>query len=43
MKRIGHLINEVADLDNLKLAYTKACKAKPLSPDRLAFRSDLDR
>ena len=42
MIRSGNLIEAVADLDNLKLAYTKACRAKPLSRDRLEFRSGLD-
>ena len=42
MRRSGNLIEAVAELDNLKLAYTKACKAKPLSRDSLEFRCNLD-
>lgn len=42
MKRYGNLIGRIVDPDNLKLAYVKACRAKPLSRDRLAFRSRLD-
>jgi RNA-directed DNA polymerase len=42
MKRAGNLIEEVADLDNLKLAYVKACRAKPLTKDRLEFRDGLE-
>ncbi len=42
MIRSGNLIEAVADLGNLKLAYTKAYRAKPLSRDSLAFRCNLD-
>jgi retron-type reverse transcriptase len=42
MRRSGNLIEAVAELDNLKLAYTKACRAKPLSRDSLEFRCNLD-
>jgi hypothetical protein len=38
----GHLIEAVADLDNLKLAYVKSCRAKPLTHDRLGFHRNVE-
>jgi hypothetical protein len=42
VKPVGHLIEAIADLDNLKLAFVKSCRAKPLTLDRLDFRGDVE-
>jgi hypothetical protein len=41
MKRIGHLIERIADIDNLRLAFWKACKGKNGKPDVEAYRANL--
>ena len=42
MQPAGHLIESIVDLDNLKLAYVKSCRAKPLTLDRLNFLRDVE-
>ena len=42
MKRVGNLIERIADADNLRLAFWKASKGKRAKADVLAFRADLD-
>jgi retron-type reverse transcriptase len=42
MKRADHLIERIADGDNLRLAFWKASKGKRARADVLAFRDDLD-
>jgi hypothetical protein len=41
-KRIGFLINEIADCDNLRLAFWKSRKGKEDKPEVLEFRKQLD-
>jgi len=41
-KRIGFLINDIADPDNLRLAYWKSRKGKEEKPEVLEFRKQLD-
>lgn len=41
MKRIGYLIEEIADLDNLMLAYYKAAKGKAATAPVLLYREHL--
>ncbi len=43
MKRINNLVPQIANLDNLYLAFSKACKGKQWSREVLDFRSDFDR
>ena len=42
MKRVGHLMESIADLDNLYLAYYKASRGKHGKSEVLAFSSHLD-
>ena len=42
MKRAHHLIEAIADADNLRLAFYKACRGKRGKPDVLNFRDNLD-
>lgn len=42
MKRTANLIDRIADPDNLRLAFLKACRGKRTRPDVLRFREDLD-
>ena len=42
MKRAGNLIEQIADMDNLYLAFYKARKGKDAKPDVIAYRKDLD-
>lgn len=41
-KRIGFLINEIADCDNLRLAFWKSRKGKDDKPEVMEFRKQLD-
>ena len=41
-KRIGFLINDIADPDNLRLAFWKARKGKEEKPEVIEFRKQLD-
>lgn len=41
MKRIGFLVEKIADTDNLLLAYYKASRGKQLKADKRAFESSL--
>ena len=41
MKRVGFLIEAIADLDNLCLAFSKACRGKQAKGEVLAFKHDL--
>ena len=43
MRRIGNLIDRIAEPDNLRLAYLKARRGKHERPDVRAFARDLDR
>lgn len=42
MKRVGRLIGQIADLDNLYLAFSKACKGKQRKQEVLSFREHFD-
>ena len=42
MKRAGYLYDEMADMDNLRLAYWKAKRGKGSKPDVLDFEANLD-
>ena len=42
MKRKGHLIEQIADVDNLYLAFHKACRGKQRKAEVLAFREHFD-
>lgn len=37
MKRVGHLIEKIAEIDNLYLAYSKACRGKRLKEEVKQF------
>jgi RNA-directed DNA polymerase len=41
-KRVGFLIENIADPDNLRLAFWKACKGKEAKEEVIAFRENLD-
>lgn len=41
MRRVGYLIEKIADLDNLYAAYVKARRGKQTSPDVIAFGKSL--
>ena len=41
-KRVGFLIENIADPDNLRLAFWKACKGKEDKEEVIAFRENLD-
>lgn len=41
MKRFGYLIEDIAEMKNLTLAFYKAAKGKFMSPDVIAYRDDL--
>ncbi len=43
MKRAGNLTERIAEPDNLRLAFLKACRGKQTRADVLHFRSDTDR
>lgn len=43
MKRVGHLIERIADIDNLYLAYSKACRGKRLKMEVRQFAEHFDR
>ncbi|MGM9868273.1 MAG: RNA-directed DNA polymerase [Sodaliphilus sp.] len=43
MKRAGYLIEKIADLDNLCLAYSKACRGKQMKCEVTAFSAHFDR
>lgn len=43
MKRVGHLIEKIADLDNLLLAYSKASRGRQDKQEVRAFASGLSR
>lgn len=43
MKRIGYLIEKIAEPENLRLAFWKARKGKPFSEKVEVYRNDLDR
>lgn len=42
MKRVGNLIDRIADADNLRLAFHKACRRKRDKSEVLNFRENLD-
>lgn len=42
MKRVGHLIEQIADLDNLYEAFRKACRGKYEKIEVVRFRENLD-
>ncbi len=42
MKRVGYLIDKIADLDNLYLAYTKACRGKRTKREVIEFGRNLN-
>ncbi len=42
MKRVGNLIEKIADMENLYLAFYKARKGKDAKTDVLAYRQDFD-
>jgi RNA-directed DNA polymerase len=42
MKRAGNLIESIAEADNLRLAYFKACRGKRDKPEILRFRDNLN-
>ena len=42
MKRTGYLMEQIASLDNLYLAYQKACKGKQRKKEVLRFAEDFD-
>ena len=42
MKRTGHLMEKIADPDNLRLAYWKARRGKEHKPEVVRYRSELD-
>lgn len=42
MKRVGHLIEKIAALDNLYLAYAKACRGKRLKKEVMLFEANFD-
>lgn len=42
MKRVGHLIEKIAEIDNLYLAYSKACRGKRLKEEVKQFSLNLD-
>jgi RNA-directed DNA polymerase len=42
MKRMGQLLDAIADPDNLRLAFWKASKGKRAKPDCRSFRENLD-
>lgn len=42
MKRAGNLIEQIAEADNLRLAFWKASKGKRAKPEVLRFRDNLD-
>jgi len=42
MKRTGNLINQIADIDNLQLAFVKAVKGKQVTADAWCYRKHLD-
>ena len=41
MKRVGYLTEKIADLDNLYLAYTKACRGKRTKVEVVEFSKNL--
>lgn len=43
MKRFGNLIEKIAELNNLYLAFNKACRGKQFKHEVLAFRENFDR
>ncbi|MBQ9363485.1 MAG: hypothetical protein IJT97_08745 [Bacteroidaceae bacterium] len=43
MKRVGFLTERIADLDNLYLAFVKACRGKQRKQEVLEFRREFDR
>ncbi len=43
MKRVGYLIDKIADLDNLYEAFRLACRGKQRKAEVLKFRKDLDK
>lgn len=42
MKRIGNLINQIADYDNIQLAFIKSCRGKQAKREVLLFRENYD-
>lgn len=42
MKRVGNLIESIADFDNLRLAFIKARRGKLFANDAIAFAANLD-
>ncbi len=43
MKRVGFLIEKIADIDNLRLAFWKAGKGKRYSASVVGYSRDLDK
>jgi hypothetical protein len=41
MKRVGHLLERIAEPENLCEAFLRASRAKSAKPDVLAFRENL--
>jgi hypothetical protein len=42
MKRKGYIIEQIADIDNLRMAFWKAQKGKSIKPEVTLFRANLD-
>ena len=42
MKRVGHLTEQIASIDNLYLAFIKACRGKQCKKEVKAFRRNFD-
>lgn len=42
MRRVGNLISQIADYDNIQLAYIKSCKGKQAKREVIEFRKNYD-
>ena len=43
MRRVGNLMSQIADYDNLQLAFIKSCRGKQSKREVIEFRRDYDR
>ncbi len=43
MKRVGNLMSQIVDYDNIQLAFIKSCRGKQAKREVLEFRSDYER
>lgn len=43
MKRVGNLMSQIADYDNIQQAFIKSCRGKQCKSEVLKFKSDYDR